>query len=267
MQLPLEAALDLPVDDGGVGPLPVVFVHALAGSGAQWSGQLENLRGQRRALALTLRGHAGAPLPADGRYDVEALAADVVRSLDRLAIPRFALAGHSAGAHVALAIAAAVPERVASLLLVDPAGDVRQAPRRDVDALLAALESPSYATTIEQYYRSLLVGARPPASQRVLADLRATPAATVIGVMRAMREFDPLAALAAYGGPRLSVHTRFGEQPFSLHRLCPDLRSVRVGDSGHWLQLDRPKEFNLIVDGWLGAINPGRREMAAAAAR
>jgi hypothetical protein len=41
---------------------------------------------------------------------------------------------------------------------------------------------------------------------------------------------------------------------------------VRIGDSGHWLQLDRPKEFNLIVDGWLGAINPGRREAAAAAA-
>jgi pimeloyl-ACP methyl ester carboxylesterase len=144
---------------------------------------------------------------------------------------------------------------------------VRQAPRREADALLAALDSPGYAAAIDQYYRSLLVGARPPALQRVLADLRATPAATVVGVMRGMLQFDPVAALAAYAGPRLSVHTRFGEQPFSLHRLCPDLRSVRVGDSGHWLQLDRPKEFNLIVDGWLGAINPGRREMAAAAVR
>jgi pimeloyl-ACP methyl ester carboxylesterase len=265
MQLPLEAALDLPVDDGGVGPLPVVFLHALAGSAAQWSGQLENLRGQRRALALTLRGHAGAPVPVDGSYAIEALGADVVRTLDGLGITRFALAGHSAGAHVALAVAAGVPERVASLLLVDPAGDARAAPRPD--ALLAALDSPSYAPTIEQHYRALLVGARPPATQRVLADLRATPAATVVGVLRAMLAFDPLAALAAYPGPRLSVHTRFGEQPFSLHRLCPDLRSVRVGDSGHWLQLDRPKEFNLIVDGWLGAINPGRREMAAAAVR
>ena len=267
MQDPREAALDLPVDDGGVGPLPVVFLHALAGSAAQWSGQLANLREQRRALAPTLRGHAGAPMPPDGDFEIDAMAADVVRTLDRLSIERFALAGHSAGAHVALAVAAAAPIRVASLLLVDPAGDARAAPRGPSDALLAALASPDYATAIDQHYRALLVGARAPAQHRVLADLQATPAATVVGVMRAMQRFDPLAALAAYPGPRLSVHTRFGDQPFSLHRLCPELRSVRIGDSGHWLQLDRPKEFNLIVDGWLGAINPARREVAVATTR
>ena len=267
MPYPPEAALDLPVDDGGVGPLPVVFLHALAGSASQWSGQLENLRGQRRALAITLRGHAGAPVPDDGRYDIDAMAADVLHTLDAHGITRFALAGHSAGGHVALAVAAAAPERVASLLLVDPAGDARQAPRAPADALLAKLDSPAYAQAIDEHYRSLLLGARPPAVQRVLADLRATPRATVVGVMRAMLDFDPLAALAGYAGPRLSVHTRFGEQPYSLHRLCPELRSVRVGDTGHWLQLDRPKEFNLIVDGWLGAIIPGRREIAAAAVR
>jgi pimeloyl-ACP methyl ester carboxylesterase len=195
------------------------------------------------------------------------MAADVLRTLDRLDITRFALAGHSAGAHVALAVAAASPARVASMLLVDPAGDLRAAPRGPIDATLAALDSPAYASTVEQHYRTLLVGARPPAQQRVLADLHATPAATVVGVMRAMLQFDPVAALTAYPGPRLSVHTRFGDQPFSLHRLCPGLRSVRVGDTGHWLQLDRPKEFNLIIDGWLGAINPGRREVAAVTTR
>jgi pimeloyl-ACP methyl ester carboxylesterase len=146
-------------------------------------------------------------------------------------------------------------------------GAGRAPPPGPTDALIAALESPAHASTIEQHYRTLLVGARPPAQQRVLADLHATPARTIVGVMRAMLEFDPLAALAMYPGPRLSVHTRFGDQPFSLHRLCPELRSVRVGDTGHWLQLDRPKEFNLIVDGWLGAINPARREVVVATTR
>jgi hypothetical protein len=38
------------------------------------------------------------------------------------------------------------------------------------------------------------------------------------------------------------------------------LRSIRLGDTGHWLQLDRPHEFNLIMDGWLSGLNPVRRD-------
>ncbi len=268
MPLPLEAALDLPADDGGDGAaLPVVFLHALAGTAGQWSLQLDSVRGARRAVALTLRGHAGAPQPGDGRFDIPAMAADVARTVDRLALTRFALVGHSSGAHVALAYAAAAPERVASLLLADPAGDARMVPRVQADALLASLASPAYSATIEAYYRTLLVGSRSPVITRVIDELRATPPATVIGVMRASLVFDPLAALAAYPGTTLAVDTYLGEQPFSLHRLCPELRSVRIGDTGHWLQLDRPKEFNLILDGWLSGISAGRREAAAATAR
>ena len=62
------------------------------------------------------------------------------------------------GAHVALAYAAAFPERVAGLFLADPAGDARKVPPAQAQALIAALESDAYATTIDRYYRALLVG-------------------------------------------------------------------------------------------------------------
>jgi pimeloyl-ACP methyl ester carboxylesterase len=87
-----------------------------------------------------------------------------------------------------------------------------------------------------------------------------------VGVLRAAADFDPVTALAAYTGPRFIVDTWLGEQPFSLRKLCPEVRCVRIGDSGHWLQLDRPQQFNLILDGWLGAHNPVRRDLPVAAA-
>jgi pimeloyl-ACP methyl ester carboxylesterase len=269
LELPSNTGLVLPADDGGSGGLPVVFLHALAGSSAHWALQVTHLRAQRRAIALTLRGHAGAPSPTDDDYTIASLAADVARTVDLLGLERFALVGHSVGAHVALTCAAALPQRVAGVLLADPTADTRQAPRAAANALLDALASEGCGGPAAlQHYRALLVGARPQVALRVLADLRATPPAAVLGVMRSLLDYDPLAALAAYPGPALAVVTWLGEQPFSLHRVCPALRSARLGDTGHWLQLDRPNEFNLILDGWLSALNPVRREvMAAAAAR
>jgi pimeloyl-ACP methyl ester carboxylesterase len=259
-------ALALPADDAGGGGLPVVFLHALAGSSAQWTNQLSHLRPARRALALTLRGLSGAPDGHDGDWSIVALARDVLHTLDVLELARVALVGHSIGAHVALACAALEPQRIVGLLLADPAGCAREAPRAAASALMCALESGDYQDAIAAHYRTLLIGSRPAVAQRVLADLCATPRATVAGVLRAAPDFDPLQALAAYGGPTFAVDTYLREQPWSLHHLSPTLRSTRLGDTSHWLQLDRPHEFNLILDGWMSGLNSVRREASVAGA-
>jgi pimeloyl-ACP methyl ester carboxylesterase len=256
-------ALALPSDDGGLGGLPVVFLHALAGTPAQWSNQLAHLRPDRRAIALTLRGHAGAPHPCDGDWSIATLAHDVAHTLELLAIPRAALVAHSIGAHVALACAALYPQRIAGVLLADAAGCASAAPRHAMRAFLDALRSSDYEDVIAGHYRTLLIGSRPAVTQRVLADLGATARDTVAGVLHAALDFDPIEALAAYRGPKFAVDSYLREQPWSLHHLSPTLRSMRLGDTSHWLQLDRPHEFNLILDGWLSALNPVRRESSA----
>jgi pimeloyl-ACP methyl ester carboxylesterase len=255
--------LMLPVDDGGTGGLTIVFLHALGGAASQWSAQLAHLRTARRAIAVTLRGHPGAPSPRSRDFRITTLAADVAHTLDALSVDRCALVGHSIGAHVALALAAQWTDRVSGVLLADSAVDMRRLPALEVDALLHGLQSDDYVAAIERQFRRLLVGSRTAVAERVLADLRATPRASVVGVMRADREFDPVAALAAYPGPVLAVDSHLADQPCSLHRLCPDLRRARLGDTGHWLQLDRPGEFNLLLDGWVGALNPSRRVATA----
>jgi pimeloyl-ACP methyl ester carboxylesterase len=265
MDVPRPAAFTLPADDGGIGGLTVVFLHALGGAATQWAQQLAHMRTARRAIAITLRGHPGAPAPRRRDFRMATLAADVLHTLDALGVERCALVGHSIGAHVALSIAACEPQRIAGILLADPASDARGLPHGEWDALVRALESDAYTATIDRHYRHLLVGSRPAVAQRVLADLHATAASTVVGVMHAARDFDALAALATYRGRKLAVDSYLGEQPGSLHHRCPDLRRMRLGDCGHWLHLDRPAEFNLILDGWLGAMNPVRRDPASTA--
>jgi pimeloyl-ACP methyl ester carboxylesterase len=248
----MTQTVDLYADDDGAGdPLPVVFLHSLAGNASQWSAQLEHLRPKRRAVALDWRGHGRSGTPIDGDYSVPAAAADVQVAAERLGLERFVLVGHSGGGLVALQYAADHPERVAGLLLADPSGDSRRVPAEQMDPLLAALDSEAYAATIGQYWGFILTGADPAAREHVMADLEATPKETVVGFFKAARGYDPLPALRSFDGPMLSVVTPMNDEPFSLHNLGTSLPHATFARTGHWLHMDKPDEFNRILDGFL----------------
>jgi 3-oxoadipate enol-lactonase len=83
-----------------------------------WAPQIELLRSHRRVLAYDHRGHGGSPAPS-GPYAPADLVDDVVALLDRLEIAAVDVVGISLGGTVGLALAAAFPERVRSVVTVN----------------------------------------------------------------------------------------------------------------------------------------------------
>ncbi len=245
------------IDDGGDGSVPVVFIHSLAGNTQQWSAQLSHIRTTRRAVALDLRGHGQSLSPANGDYAIDSMAQDVQTVIDQLGIERFILVGHSMGGSVAVAYAGAYPQRVAGLLLADPSGDSTRMPVEEVQQYLGALESEAYSNVVEGYWSQILTGSAEITETKVLQDLRDTSKATVVGVFKELFKYNPLPALERYNGPKLSVITSLNETPFSLHQLVPDLPHEMITGTGHWLQLDKPEEFNRIMDDFLASVDNG----------
>jgi pimeloyl-ACP methyl ester carboxylesterase len=239
------------VDDGGAGGVPVVFVHSLAGNTRQWAAQLAHVRPGRRAVALDLRGHGRSDPPTDGAYAIPSLADDVWAVADARGLERVMFVGHSMGGAVAIACAAARPERTAGLLLVDPNGDQRRLPAAMLAEFQAALESPAYAETVRTHWHRITAGGNPDARATVVRDLEGTPRATVVEIFRALSAFDPLAALARYTGPRLSLITALNDTSIGLQRLVPDLPHRLVPGTGHWMHMDRPDVFNRLMDEFL----------------
>ncbi len=247
---------NLYVRDGGDAECarpPVLFVHGLAGNGGQWALQLDHLRRHRRVLALDLRGHGESDPAEDGAYDVDSLAADVAAVADHFALRRFVLVGHSLGAAVAIAYVGAHPERVAGLLLADPNGDQTKVPRRQVEPFLAALRADPLRE-LEGYYRQLVLGGDRDAAQWVLEDLRLTCEAAIPAAVASSMEHSPLAILERWRGPLLSVISEMNSLPYSLHQLLPGLPLQVLRGTGHWLMLDRPEQFNGILDRFLDPI-------------
>jgi pimeloyl-ACP methyl ester carboxylesterase len=241
----------LAVDDGGPtqGELPVVFLHSIAGNSSHWAVQLQHLRRRRRAVALDLRAHGHSESPKNGDYTIAGIAGDVAAVVDSLGLARFVMVGHSMGGGVALTYAGAKPERVAGLLLVDPIGDGKQIPAAEAKSFLAGFES-DYDVASRKYWTEIS-GPNSTVRARLLADLSATPREAVIGMLRSVMQFEPQPALARYRGPVLSVVTPHNDQPFSLHRLGRGFPHKVVEGTGHWIQLDKPEEFNRLVDEFL----------------
>ena len=239
------------VDDGGRGVLPVVLVHSLAGNSTHWSKQLEHLRQTRRAVALDLRGHGRSERPRNGDYTIAGMAGDVAAVADTLGLDKFVLVGHSMGGGVALTYAGAHPDRVAGLVLLDPIGDGKQIPPAEAKAYLAGFES-NYDSTSQGYWTSI-AGPDSAIQKRLLADLEATPREAVVQVLRDVMQFDPHPALARYQGPALSIVTPQNDMPMSLHRLGKGLPYRIVTGTGHWIQLNKPEEFNRLLDEFLNS--------------
>jgi pimeloyl-ACP methyl ester carboxylesterase len=225
---------------GEIGPA-LLLVHALGGSGAHWRPQLAGLSKACRVFAVDLRGHGRSEAPASAVYDIAAHAADLIAVADALGLGRFALAGHSFGAWVALEVAAAHPQRVTALALVDPGGDTSAEPAEAVDAALAAVrEEPRHEFT--QHYVEFLHGAKLATTRRVLADLAATSDEVLVaGITEAMR-YPARSRLAAYPGPVLCLAGPLNDVPGSLTRTVPGLATEWLAPTSHWLMLDRPEQ-------------------------
>ena len=111
------------VRHGGDGP-PVLLLHGHPRTSATWHRVAPRLVQQGfRVVCPDLRGYGrsvGPPPAADhSAHSKRAVAGDLVRLMDHLGHPRFALAGHDRGSYVALRLALDHPDRVSRLALLD----------------------------------------------------------------------------------------------------------------------------------------------------
>jgi pyruvate dehydrogenase E2 component (dihydrolipoamide acetyltransferase) len=107
--------------DQGAGEPPLVLIHGFGGDLGSWMFNQPALAETRRVIAIDLPGHGGSQKDV-GDGSVASLAAAIGAAIDALGLARYHLAGHSLGGAVALAIAGARPQQVASLVLVASAG-------------------------------------------------------------------------------------------------------------------------------------------------
>ena len=237
-------------------PEAAVFVHGNPGSSRDWEDLLRRVGVLGRAVALDMPGFGRADKPHAFPYTVEGYAAHLAGALDELRIRRAHLVLHDFGGAWGLAWAAAHPDALASVTLIDigimpgyrwhelariwrtpVVGELFMAlSTRSAFHLLMRRGSPRGLPRafVDRMYDDFDAGTR----RAVLRLYRATDAGSA--GERLAAAFRPLArpALVVWGKHDPYVPARWAERQRDFF---PGAQVVVLEESGHWPFVDDPE--------------------------
>ena len=245
------------VEAGGGDATPIVFLHGVGSDKSVWHPQLEHFGKTRRAIAFDYPGYGDSD-PAIRGTTREDYAAIILSAMHGLGVHRAHVCGLSLGGVVAIAMHHSTPERCASLILADTFA-VHPEGRAIYERSLAG--SRDLAAMAKARVDVLLAQPADPAVRReVVATMsRIDPAAYRIGA-EAVWLADQRARAGAIAKPTLIL---VGDQdlvtPLDLSNelvdIIPDARMQVIIGAGHLGNLEKPEEFNRLIEDFIREID------------
>src|SRR5262249_41473112 len=112
--------IKLVFEDRGAGEPAFVFVHGWTCDRSFFAPQADHFAARHRVVSLDLRGHGESDKP-QGPYPIATYADDIAHVIDPLGLGRVVAVAHSMGGITVLQLGAAHPDKVAAIVMVDPA--------------------------------------------------------------------------------------------------------------------------------------------------
>jgi esterase len=260
------------VDWGGSGA-PLVMLHGLSGHARTWDHTAAALSDRYRVLALDQRGHGDSDWAP--QYGLRPMAKDLLAWLDALDLSEVTLMGSSMGGLVSFVFAAAHPERVGRMVIMDIGPELAPAGSANVTSGLAANDV--FSSEDEAFAQARAANPRPTDAtlrHRVRHNLRKLPDGTLTYKYdkelrrnpRALFDHTPdelWAAWRAVSCPVLLVRAADSDvlAADTAQRMLaenPNVSFASIPDCGHSITLDRPDGLLEVVAPWLAATAAGQ---------
>ncbi|HJQ85085.1 MAG TPA: alpha/beta hydrolase [Candidatus Binatia bacterium] len=250
------------LDWGTAARPPLLLLHGGAQTAHSWDEVAPDLARDHHVLALDQRGHGDTDWAPDGRYRREDFVADVRAFLDDRGWATATLIALSLGGLNSIAFAAAHPERITGLVVVDVAPTISSAGGKAIAAQLGVREFASFEEAVARAQAFNPLRTAENIRERLRHALRETPEGrwtykfdTRIGSGGLETDFEQLwEKVRAIRCPALLVR---GAQSAILTREAaarfveelPGATVVEVPNAGHSVMGDNPA-------GFLAAVRP-----------
>ena len=237
----------------GQGSEALVLIHGWTQSIDAWRDQIPELAKRNRVIAIDLPGHGESDKPKT-KYSMDYFARAVEAVMRDAKVNRAVLVGHSMGTPVARQFYRKYPDKTLAIVIVDgalkPFGDATM-----MNNLIAGLRSPNYKETLAQMFTGMSgPSLAPEIKERIMAATVNTPQYVLVSAMEGMAE------PSIWGDDKIDVPVLavMAKNPF----YPPDLEAVTRGlvpnlefhmweGVGHFLMMEKPKEFNAAVIAFL----------------
>ena len=241
---------------------PLLLLHGLGSSTADWALQMEAFAAQHRVIAVDMRGHGRSTKPP-GPYTIPMFATDTVRFLKALHISSAHILGISLGGMIAFQLAVSAPEMVKSLVIVNSVpsmvvkgfADRWQLWRRSAIVELLGMRRMGEYLAPRLFPKPEQAELRQEIIQRwARNDKRAYLAAS-----RSFVGWDVTSQLAAIECPTLVITADEDYWPVADKEVytaqIPQARLLVIEDSRHATPVDQPAIFNTAVLSFLSSVS------------
>ncbi len=249
----------------------LILLHGFTGSAESMAGVGEAFSRGYRVYALELVGHGESDAPeALEFYSMERCVGQVLAVLDALRIQRAHFVGYSMGARVALCLAVAEPDRVASLILIGVSPGLAKAQERaervEADRALAdGILEHGVEKFVDDWMALPLFASQKRLGAPALAQARNQRlACNPLGLANSLRGMGsgvmpPLAdSLPGVDVPVLLVAGREDEKfsaiANSLLLRFPQAELLEVAEAGHAVHLEQPRAFQAGCTNFLASV-------------
>jgi pimeloyl-ACP methyl ester carboxylesterase len=233
----------------GKGSEALVLIHGWTCNVDNWRDQIPDFARRNRVIAIDLPGHGQSDKPQI-TYSMDLFARAVEAVMRDAKVKRAVLVGHSMGTPVARQFYRKYPDKTLAIVIVDgalrPFGD-----KAMMDNLIAGFRGPNYRDVIGQMLNAMSgPNLSAEARERIKASFLNTPQHVVVSAMEGMADASiwgddkinvPVLAIMAknpFYGPNL-------EQLYNS--LAPRLEFQMWDGVGHFIMMEKPKEFNAAV--------------------
>ena len=235
----------------GTGDQALVFVHGWTCNADFWAPQMKDF-GSLHLIAVDLAGHGKSDKP-HVPYTMDYLARSIEAVLTDANVKRAVLVGHSMGTPVIRQFYRVFPDRTGGLVIVD--GALRmQFSEEDKNKFIAPLKA-DYKTVAPNVVEGILGPLKDPNMRtEIKTAMLSTPDYVAISAMDSM--FD--AKLYSTDPIKVPVLAVLAKSPFwgpdteTFYRsLAPNLEFVMWDGVSHFLMMEKPQEFDQVVQSYL----------------
>lgn len=233
----------------GKGSEALVLIHGWTMNVDNWRDQIPDFAKRNRVIAIDLPGHGQSDKP-QLTYSMEYFARAVEAVMRAAKVKRAVLVGHSMGTPIARQFYRKYPEKTLAIVIVDgplrPFGDQTM-----MDKFIAGFRAPNYQDTVSKMFDGMFgPSLSPEGRERIKASLMNTPQHVIVSAMEGMA--DP----SIWGEdkvtvPVLAVMARnpfFGADIEQRYRsIAPNMEFLLWDGVGHFIMMEKPKEFNEAV--------------------
>lgn len=233
----------------GKGSEAIVLIHGWTCNLDNWRDQLSDFAQRSRVIALDLPGHGQSDKP-QVTYSMDLFARAVDAVMRDAKVKRAVLVGHSMGTPVARQFYRKYPAKTRAIVVVDgalrPFGD-----KAMMDRFIASFRAPNYRDAIGQMFSAMIgPGLSAEGRERIQASTLNTPQYVLVSAMEGMA--DP----SIWGEDKITVPVLaiMAKNPFYPPNLEPSYRAIAPNldfqmweGVGHFIMMEKPKEFNAAV--------------------